>query len=104
MVKYSRTPQIVYSDTIVGRTAERSNPGWQQRFPAHARPAHQASAQGEGVVWKIYPANWNPQGPPMFGFRHRNQWYQRVPERDPRTQEMKWVTQPGSVDVIMYSS
>jgi hypothetical protein len=26
MVKYSRTPQIVYSDTVVGRTAERSNP------------------------------------------------------------------------------
>jgi hypothetical protein len=106
MVKYSRTPQIVYSDTSVGRTTERSNPVWQQRFPAHARHAHLASDSpgpyGQGV-WRIYPADWHPSHGAKFGFKHRNQWFQRVQERDPRTQELRWVTN-GSVDVVAYSS
>ena len=102
-LKYASTPQIVYGDA--GRISERSNPGWQQKFPAHSRPAHTVSDSGGPLngCWRVYEADWNPQQPPTFGFQHRGAWYKRVQQRDPVSAQLRWVTS-GTVIPVMVSS
>src|SRR5262249_25904171 len=104
-LKYASIPQIV-TDGPAGRISERSHPGWQQKFPAHSRPAHTVSDSGAGPVggcWKIYEDNWDPKQPPTFGFQHRGAWFKRVQQRDPVSAQLRWVTAGACLPVMVSS-
>ena len=102
---FKNTPQIY------GDRRRLSDPGplgdqYLQRFPAHARPISQMpdTPGPHGGCWKVYPRDYdgktNPSG---WGFRHRDQVFRHVPERDAWGQQ-RWVTRGTYQDATMFSS
>jgi hypothetical protein len=104
---------LVFSDRpqIYGDRRRPTDPGdisdqWAAKFPAHVRPISQMpdtpGPYGNGS-WKIYTHDYNPKIGPGFGFKHRDQIWRRVPERNFHG-ETRFVTRGTVQNVVGFSS
>jgi hypothetical protein len=79
VITYARTPQIYGDRRRIGDGGDVSD-NFVQRFPPHCRPISQMPETGG--VFKVYTRDYDPRIGPTFGFKHREQIYRRVPEKD----------------------
>lgn len=110
-LKYSDTRQTFAGRGDARRLSDHGSvsDNWTAKFPAHARPIqHMPEAGSGGVnnqgVWKVYERDYDGKTKPAgFGFRHREQIYRRVPQRD-QMGRMTWTTQGTFQNAVAFSS
>jgi|SRR5215472_3497253 len=105
---------LVFCDRpqIYGDRRRLSDPGdvsdnFVSKFPAHARPINQMPDTGgpfNNGIYKIYTRDYNGKDKPAgWGFRHQDQIWRRVPERD-HWGQTTWVTRGVYQNATMFSS
>src|SRR5262249_16765561 len=104
---FSDRPQI-YGDRR--RLSDQGGIGdtFTSKFPAHARPVQHMPENVPGPygggVWKIYERDYNGRDKPAgWGFKHRDQIFRRVAERD-HWGQVTYVTRGTYQNACMFSS
>ena len=105
---------LVFKDTpqIYGDRRRLGDPGetgdhWLAKFPAHAKPISQMPETGGPFnvgIWKVYERDYDGKTKPaVWGFRHRDQIWRRVPERN-HYGELRYVTRGTITNAVAFSS
>src|SRR5262245_24550825 len=105
---------LVFRDRpqIYGDRHRLSDPGelgdhYLAKFPAHARPIQHMPDSGGPFgngIYKIYEQDYDGKArPAVWGFRHRDTIWRRVPERDTYG-ALRYVTRGTIQNAVMFSS
>jgi len=103
---FSDRPQIYGDRRRLSDSGDVSD-NFTSKFPAHARSVQHMPETGgpfNNGIWKVYERDYNGRDKPAgWGFRHREQIFRRVAERD-HFGQLTYVTRGVFQNAVMFSS